>query len=197
MKPLAEIPARSPGAVRAGTLGRHDLEAFGALLEAVRGRGPVLVTGAGDARPGVSIGLASAAAAQGVRTALVECDLASPSFAGALGLAESPGLREYIEGKVEARGTLQPLLLAGPASARATGPLICIVSGEPAADAGPLLGSEDYRHAVAKLAKAYELVVLLGPPLAEESPCRARPPPPARCSPASAPRWPRGAPGGS
>jgi Mrp family chromosome partitioning ATPase len=169
VKALAEIPARSPGAVRAGTLGRYDLEAYGALLEEVRGNGPVLVTGAGEGRPGVSIGLASAAAAQGIRTALVECDLGSPSFAAALGLAESPGLREYIEGEIEARGTLQPLVLAGPASARATAPLICIVAGEPAEDAEALLGSEDYRHAIAKLASAYDLLVLNGPPLGEEA----------------------------
>ena len=57
-----------------GTLRRRDLEVFGAIL-ADHGRGALLVTGAGDGPLALSTGLASAAAARGTRTALLECDL--------------------------------------------------------------------------------------------------------------------------
>jgi Mrp family chromosome partitioning ATPase len=164
VKALAEIPARSPGEGGAGTLRRQDLKALAGLLAELRG--PVLVTGFdGDGALAVSIGLASVATAQGIRTALLECDLAAPALAGALGLSTAPGLHEYLLEEAEAPQILQPLVLAGPASATANGPLICVVAGQPAADAAGLLGSEGFRHAAGRLRRAYELVVVHGPPL--------------------------------
>jgi Mrp family chromosome partitioning ATPase len=163
---IAEIRARSSGDPRAGSLGRRDLESFARILDA-HGRGVLLVTGAGDGPLSLSTGLAAASAARGTRTALLECDLASPALAGALGLEEGPGLGEYIRGETESRRILQSLVLAGPASAGATAPLICIVAGAPD-DAGPL-DAGAFRHALEKLRHAYELVVVQGPPLADES----------------------------
>jgi MinD-like ATPase involved in chromosome partitioning or flagellar assembly len=43
-------------------------------------------------------------------------------------------------------------------------PLICIGAGAPASDPATLLGSESFRHAIAKLRGAYDLVVLDSPP---------------------------------
>jgi len=163
---LAEIPARSSREVRAGMLRRRELEAFGRILD-LHGRGSLLVTGAGDGPLALSTGLAGAAAARGLRTALVECDLTVPSLAGALGLKPSPGLSEYLGEEAEAQDVLQPLVLAGPASAGAAGPLICIVAGE--RGAGTPLDTAALQHALSKLRHAYELVVLHGPPLADES----------------------------
>jgi Mrp family chromosome partitioning ATPase len=168
VKPLAEIRGRSRDSVRAGTLRRSDLEACGSLLEKI-GDGPVLVTGAGDGRLAVSTGLASAAAAAGSRTALVDCDLEEPTLAAALGLADEPGLHEYLRAEARAPEILQPLVLAGPASENAIDPLVCIVAGEPAADGRVPIDSADFRHAVAKLRSGYDLVVLHGPPLGDGS----------------------------
>jgi Mrp family chromosome partitioning ATPase len=163
---LAEIPTRSSRDVRGGVLRRTELEAFGKILDR-NGRGSLLVTGAGDGPLALSTGLAGAAAARGIRTALVECDLTVPSLAGALGLNPRPGLSEYLGEEAEAQEVLQPLVLAGPASAGAAGPLICIVAGE--RGAGTPLETAALQHALSKLRHAYELVVLHGPPLADET----------------------------
>jgi MinD-like ATPase involved in chromosome partitioning or flagellar assembly len=168
VRPLAEIRDRPGDDARAGTLRRGDLDAFGRVLDAIGG-GSVLVTGVGDGREEVSIGLAATAAARGVRTALVECDLEDPRLAARLGIAERPGLHEYLRRQAEAPEILQPLALAGPATQRATEPLVCVVAGERAANGAEPIASDEYRHAAARLRDAYQLVVLLGPPLAEEA----------------------------
>jgi Mrp family chromosome partitioning ATPase len=168
VKTLAEIPARSSREVRGGTLRRRDLEVFGAIL-ADHGRGALLVTGAGDGPLVLSTGLASAAAARGTRTALLECDLADPTLADALDLDPAPGLHEYLREEAEAGEILQPLVLAGPASAGATGPLICVVAGEPRPAGSGSLDPAGFGHALEKLRHAYELVVLHGPPLGDAS----------------------------
>jgi hypothetical protein len=167
VRPLAELPALSGDGARPGALRRSDLEALGVVLDRI-GAGPVLVTGAGEARRAVSVGLASAAVARGARTALVECDLGEPFLAGALGLAQGPGLAEYLRSRAEAPEILQPLVLAGPGSGAAAGPLVCIVAGEPGVGDGAVsIDSEGFRHAVAKLRAGYDLVVLHGPPLGD------------------------------
>ena len=129
----------------------------------------MLVTGGGEGPLVVSIGIASAAAAAGTRTALVECDLARPALADALGLNPAPGLHEYLRRDAEAPDILQPLVLAGPASANASGPLVCVVGGEPGPDGATPIAGPDFRHAVSKLRRAYDLVVLHGPPLGDIS----------------------------
>jgi Mrp family chromosome partitioning ATPase len=168
VKPLAEIRGRSRDSVRAGSLRRSDLEAYGALLEKI-GDGPVLVTGAGDGRLAVSTGLASAGAASGLRTAVVDCDLEEPTLAGTLGLADEPGLHEYLRAEVKAPEILQPLVLAGPASEKASDPLVCISAGAPAPEGRVPIDSPDFRHAIAKLRSGYDLVVLHGPPLGDDT----------------------------
>jgi Mrp family chromosome partitioning ATPase len=168
VKPLAEIRARSGESVRAGRLRRGDLDAYGILLDRAR-EGAVLVSGAGQGRLAVSTGLAAAAAAAGARAALVDCDLEEPSLADALGLAERPGLHEYLRAEARAPEILQPLVLAGPASGNATEPLVCISAGAAAADGRVPIDSADFKHAVAKLRSGYDLVILHGPPLGDDS----------------------------
>jgi Mrp family chromosome partitioning ATPase len=165
---LAEIPARSFGDLRAGTLRRRDLGAFGPVLDQ-HGEGALLVTGAGDGPLTLSTGLAAAAATRGTRTALLECNLADPVLADALDLSPAPGLNEYLREEAEAGEVLQTLVLAGPASAGASGPLICVVAGEPQAGDSAAVDLAGLRHVLAKLRHAYELVVLHGPPLGDES----------------------------
>jgi MinD-like ATPase involved in chromosome partitioning or flagellar assembly len=160
---LAEIPARPSPDLRAGTLRRGDLEAYGRLLEALAGARSVLIAGDGLGRHGAVVGLAAAAAAAGTRTALLECELEAPALADALGLATAPGLHEYLRGAAEAEQILKPVALAGPGSGEASDPLVCVVAGRPAGGAAALLDSERFRHAVAGLRDAYELLVVDGP----------------------------------
>ncbi len=169
MKPLVELRGRPRESARAGTLRRADLEAYGTLIDAL-GDGVVLVTGAGEARLAVATGLAGARAASGSRVALVDCDLAEPALDRALGLSPGPGMQEYLRAEVRAPEILQPLVLAGPAAGRATEPLVCIVAGEPAADVGGTpTDSPDFSHAVGRLRSSYDMVVLRGPPLGDQS----------------------------
>ncbi len=162
---LASISAvGAPGAGRPGVLRRGDLEALSALLRGLEGCRVLLVTGSTKSKPGAALGLGSAAVAAGGRAALVECDFNAPSLAAALGLSPTPGLHEYLAGQASAQQILQPALLTGPASGGAAAPLICVVAGAPSPDGAQLVACEDFRHAVAKLRSAYELVVIDGPP---------------------------------
>ena len=173
VKVLAEIPSRSSAELRAGTLRRGDLEALRGLRERLAGARAVLIAGDTEARQQVAVGLAAAAVAEGTRTALVECDLQRPSLADALGLAGAPGLGEYLRGDAEAEAILKPVVPAGPGSAAAEEPLVCIVAGRPTADGERLFAAERFGHAVASLRAAYELLVLDGPPPGRDAELRA------------------------
>jgi Mrp family chromosome partitioning ATPase len=164
---LAEIPARPAQQLRPAALRRCDLEAFEGLARQLAGAGSVLLTGSRPGAPAAAIGLATAAAVAGTRTALVECDLADPRLADALGLANAPGLHEYLLGRAGVEEVLSPVVLAGPASGAAEEPLVCVVAGRPAADAPRLLASEAFAGALAGLRQAYELLVLAAPRLDE------------------------------
>lgn len=149
---------------RVGALRRADLEALGGLLKEVAERRVVLLTGEPGFKSRVAAGLAAVAAASGRRTALVECDLEDGRLAELLCLRREPGLREYLGGEARAAEILQPLVLAGPASAGVADPVVCVVAGS-GSNAAPSLDSDGFRHAAAKLRNAYQLVVIDGPPL--------------------------------
>lgn len=171
MRVLAEIPPPPSPRLRAGTLRRRDQEAFGRVLERLRGARTVLALG--SAKRDVAIGLAAAAAARGTDTALVECDLAEPALAESLGLATAPGLHEHLRGEADAASVLKPAVLAGPGSASASGPLVCVVAGRPSPDGWALLASSAFRAAIDGLRSAYGLVVLEGPSLRDGYAVRA------------------------
>ncbi len=150
-----------------------DLKAFGDLLSGLDGPRTVLTTGTRTDGREVAMGLAAAAAAAGKRTALLECDLVEPGLADAVGLARAPGLHEYLRGKVETPAILNPVALAGPGSAEAREPLVCVVAGRPSADGPRLLASDAFFNALAGIRAAYELVVIGGPPVRDELSLRA------------------------
>jgi hypothetical protein len=160
---LAEISGPAPGDARAWSLRRADLEALSKPHQGLADHRVALVVG-GEAMA-AAIALAGAASAAGRRTALLECDLAQPRLGVELGLSPGPGLHEYLRWEATAAEILQPLVLAGPAARGASDPLICVVAGRPAADATTLVKLESFRHALAKLRAAYDLTVLVGPPL--------------------------------
>ena len=168
MKVLAEIPARTSPGLRAGTLRRGDLAAFEGLLEELGGARAVLMTGDAPRRRQATTGLAAAAAAAGARAALLECDLANPGLADALGLASAPGLHEHLRGTAQVAEILKPVALAGPGSAAAVEPLVCVVAGRPSADGARLFASDAFARALPGLREAYDFVAIDGPPLRDE-----------------------------
>jgi Mrp family chromosome partitioning ATPase len=162
---LAEVPVPG-GASRPGTLNRASLDAYSKLAASVAPSRAVLATGPG--KSSVALGVAAAGTAEGRRVALLECDLASPTLAGRLGLSPQPGLHEYLRGEADTAEILQSLVLAGPASGGAGEPLVCVVAGEPETAPVALLDSERCDRAIQDLRRAYDLLVIDGPPLTED-----------------------------
>ena len=169
---LAEISGPANG--RAWALRREDLTSLNEALPRLSGQRALAVVGQGEAPTIAAIALATAATASGRNTILVDCDLARPRLAGSVGLAPSPGLHEYLRWEAEPRDVLQPVVLAGSAAGDGAAQLICVCGGRPASKPETLLGLQSFAHMVAKLRAAYELVVLLAPPvLAEPAACLA------------------------
>ena len=165
---LAEISGAHAERPGVWSLRRADHAGLARMLPRLERSRAVLVTGDGDAAPVAAVAVASAAASAGRRTALVECDVVRPRMAAALGLRPEPGLHEYLRWEAQPVEIVQPLLLAGPAAAGVEEPLACVCAGRPAPNPETLLGLGSFLHAVAKLRNAYELVVLAGPPVAED-----------------------------
>jgi receptor protein-tyrosine kinase len=164
---LAEI-AGPPEGTRAWSLPRRDFEALGAVLPQLAEHRVLAVTGEGEEPAIAAIALASAAAAFGRRTMLVECDLARPRLAAHVGLDPGPGLHEYLRWEAEPADVLQPVAMTGSASAGSSGQLVCVCAGRPATETGSLLGLQSFSHVVEKLRSGYEIVLLLAPPVRGE-----------------------------
>lgn len=160
---LAEISGHAAGADRVWSLRREDLESLAPVRAQIEGRRAILVTGGDESIRVLAVALAGVAAAAGLRTVLLECDLARPRLAADLGLAQSPGLHEYLRWEATPPEILQSLVLTGPASAAAEESLVCISAGRGASDPATLLSLQSFRHMATKLRGAYELVVISGP----------------------------------
>jgi Mrp family chromosome partitioning ATPase len=164
---LAEIAGPAEGSGN-WALRRADLEALGEVLPRLADHRVVAVAGEGDEPTVAAIATASAASSAGRRTILVECGLAQPRLAAALGLAPAPGLHEYLRWEAEPADVLQPVVLAGPAARSLADPLVCIAAGRPAAKTETLLALQSFAHMIGKLRSAYELVLLIAPPVLGE-----------------------------
>jgi non-specific protein-tyrosine kinase len=151
---------------------RGELEGSQAALSGLRALAGdlrcalVTTTGAGDSI-GVAIGLATAAAIEGRRVMLIECDLARPELARRLGLVPNPGLAEYLAWEATAQQILRPLDLSGVAVGPGdVGQLVCVAAGSAPGAAGDLLDTESFAGAMGRVRAGYELVVLAGAPIA-------------------------------
>jgi len=164
---LAQISGPAEGRVWA--LKRDDFASLERVLPRLAQHRVVLVAGEGEAPAIAAIAAAAAAAASGRRTMLVDCDLSQPRLAAHLGLDPAPGIHEYLRWEAEPADVLQPVALAGRAATGASGPLVCICGGRPATKAETLLGLQSFSHMIGKLRGAYELVLVLSPPVEGEA----------------------------
>jgi len=163
---LAEVAG--PAGDRAWALRRSDFASLTALLPRLAECRVVAVASEGEAATVAALAAAAAASASGRRTILVDCDLAHPRLAAHVGLAAAPGLHEYLRWEAEPQAILQPVVLAGSATASGADPLVCVCGGRPASKAETLLGLQSFAHMVEKLRAAYELTLLVAPPVASE-----------------------------
>lgn len=158
-----------------------DLEAFRmlrtnlAFLEAEGAVRTVLVTSGlpEEGKSTVAASLASASAAAGQRTLLVDADLRRPTLAARLSLRATPGLAEYLQARATPKEVLQVVDVdassrtngardAEPASRQA---LACIAAGSPPPNPAELLATERCADFIRKIGHAYDLVVIDSSPM--------------------------------
>jgi capsular exopolysaccharide synthesis family protein len=151
----------------------HVAEAFRMLVVNLRfspGERPrtVLVTSSrsSEGKTTVAWYLASAAAANGMRVALVEADLRRPALAKRFGLDPSPGLAEALGGSVSVADALQtPRQWAERDSGQGGGQLEVLVAGTPSSDSWVLMQSGVMDRTLEILTQRNDLVVLDTPPI--------------------------------
>jgi Mrp family chromosome partitioning ATPase len=172
-----------------GSRGRHalDLEQFRILrrnlelLDHERPPRSILVTSTvpGEGKTTVASSLAFAMAAAGKRTLLVDCDLRRPALAERLGVAQTPGISEYLAGSASPEQILRTISFADGAvavngsSGNGNGNghdagghrLVCIPSGAAPANAAELLGSARFKEFIAQVSETYDAIVLDSSPL--------------------------------
>ena len=178
---LLEAPESALGGGGGGTpspsLSRGQLEAARSLIGGLRtlteGEPPrsIFVSDGIEEGDGVSpaLALATVAALDGRRTLLVEVDFRHRSMSGGLNLAPSPGIGDYLNRAAHPQRLLQALQLEGRAAADGAGSLVFIAAGDGSAEPMPPPTWERFRHFLAKVTRAYELVVLSGEPMLSPS----------------------------
>jgi tyrosine-protein kinase len=168
----------------AGPMGDLDAESFRILRHNVRyltaGEGirTLLVTSAmaQEGKSTVAACLAMASAEAGKRTLLIECDLRRPVLASRFGIAEKPGLTDYLTGQATPREIMQviapaPASLNGSSKSAAGSelqghaPLVCITSGTPPPRPADLLASDRFESFVAEVSQVYESVIIDSAPI--------------------------------
>jgi Mrp family chromosome partitioning ATPase/capsular polysaccharide biosynthesis protein len=176
----------SKRALRAGpgTGGRHhleqsDVEGFQILranlefLDSERVVRTVAVTSPGpeEGKSTVASALAAASASVGRNALLLECDLRRPSLARSLGLADGPGLSDYLAGESSLPDVLRVLPVStepangskggngGPVGA-SSATFACVTAGSHPVMPAEVLGSSGFHDFLAVVGRSYDIVVL-------------------------------------
>ena len=119
----------------------------------------------GEGRTSVALGIAAAAATEGVSALLVEADMRRPALAGLLGIERGPGLSDYLAGAAVPREVINAIPVArGDASGELTSFVVVTAGTRPEAPAG-MLSSTRFKALVEQLTRVYEIVVFDGPAL--------------------------------
>jgi Mrp family chromosome partitioning ATPase len=122
----------------------------------------------------VSAALAATYSAAGKRTLMVECDLRRPTLAGTLGIAETPGLTDYLVGHADPGDVIQTIGLPTISPDVGTGPeangtgvasLVAITAGTPAPQPAELLRSKRCQAFFEQVKQVYDIVIVDCPPL--------------------------------
>ncbi|MCW3039780.1 MAG: chromosome partitioning protein [Solirubrobacterales bacterium] len=159
-----------------GVLAEPDQEAFRILRHNVRylaagdGLRTLVVTSAmaQEGKSTVSACLAMASAAAGKRTLLIECDLRRPVLAERFGLAEAPGLSDYLTGNAKPQDIIQSVVAAPSTEVgfdSAPAALVCITSGSASPRPADLLGSERFRAFLEEVEEVYDAIIIDSAPL--------------------------------
>ena len=130
----------------------------------------------GEGRTTVAIGLAAAAARRNRRVMLVEADLRMPTIGSRLGIAEGPGLSDYLGGYAAPRDVIRSVALdsRGPGGGAAS--FVCVAAGTRREAPLETLSRPRFGGLLDQLQRVYALVLVDTPPLlvAGEGPIIAR-----------------------
>jgi capsular exopolysaccharide synthesis family protein len=158
-----------------GPLDPLDEEAFRKLRENVRYLAvgddlrTLAVTSAvaEEGKSTVAACLAVANAAANKRTLLVECDLRRPVFSERFGIAEKPGLTDFLVGAAQPQEILQQISVPSTGVDNGPGitPLVCITAGSPVPRPADMLSAPLFHDFIAQVSDAYDCVIVDCPPL--------------------------------
>jgi Mrp family chromosome partitioning ATPase len=161
---------------------RIDLESFRILrrnldfLDRERTPRSILVTSAlpEEGKTTVAASLAFSMAAAGRRTLLVDCDLRRPALAERLGIAQTPGLSDYLCSEVGPPEVVRTVGFNDPPPAfsqngntreASSHSLAFIPSGSRTPLGAELLGSARFKEFLEEVTEAYDVVILDSSPL--------------------------------
>jgi capsular exopolysaccharide synthesis family protein len=124
----------------------------------------------------VAASLATANAAAGKRTLLVECDLRRPVFSDRIAVQKGPGLSDYLAGQATPAEIVQVVTLTETADddeskngdvavPSVAGQLAVIAAGSQSVRPAELIGSQRFRTFLEDVTEAYDTVVIDSPPL--------------------------------
>ncbi len=118
----------------------------------------VLVTSAipGEGKTVVALNLAGALACSSSRVLLVDADLRRPGIHDALGLSSSPGLADFLEGRIELAATYRRVVPLG---------FYYLSCGRPPAHPGELLHRPELKELMSQTITSFDWIVFDSPPL--------------------------------
>jgi Mrp family chromosome partitioning ATPase len=153
------------------SLGGDDLEAARYIADRIGlgeepGPRSIAVVEVGHSGNGSSAAacLATAAADLGGRVLLVEADLGEPDLAARLGIATAPGLHDYLDGGASPSEVLRTVRVAvDGGDLNATVTFACVPAGRPGP--GASIAGLRFEGLAGRLARVYDLVVYLAPPV--------------------------------
>jgi len=159
----AAITGDGAGTVAIAPRAAADVGTLADLLEVRAGNGPrsLAVTSVGDAVDAAELCTALAIAAAGPErhVLVVEADLFEPSLAARLGVAPAPGLHDYLEDDASPPDVLRSVRTAGTESDG----FACVPAGD--AFAGARVAGPRFAALVDRLARVYDLVIYVAPPV--------------------------------
>ena len=127
----------------------------------------ILVTSAapGDGKSTISWNLASAGAAAGMRTLVVEADLRHPSFGWALGAADFPGLSSVLAGQVALEEAVRQVAVPDRRNGSGEGRFLeVLLSGPLPPNPTNLIESDRMRDLLRGAEREYDFIVVDTPP---------------------------------
>jgi tyrosine-protein kinase Etk/Wzc len=111
---------------------------------------------ASEGKTTVAVNLAVSFAQQGLRVALIDCDLRRPSVHKVFSLPREPGMTELVQGEVSLEQVVHPTDYAK---------LFVIMAGRLPSNPAELLGSAEMRQVLETLATTFEVLIIDTPPV--------------------------------